>query len=832
MTGEFPLNVNDEAKRLREAIAAFEIARDAGRNPDPQEWLARYPELAEQLIEYFLAATHAPASSSSITAKPPRPPWAQELPPVSDWHALPVILELADDDVGPQEEEREKARDKRPNIGVGKALGWLVLVFLIQILLWLGLSFAIILFDARFSREERTLAAAVLSSVLLGLLGWLCLEKKPGRKLALRRIAGLHLLLVLLLVPPLVLVGEKVAAWTTQGLNEVFGHSPTRLMTLLWTDPNHSRAAYIELFDRAFDLLARQPWGIVFLLGCLLPAVNEEIFFRGFLGRGLVARYGAVPGVLCTSVLFGLVHIDPVQASNAMILGIVLHWVYLCTKTLLGPMLLHMMFNASVLGLRKLYLEEAFFPVGFDGSTQVSPLLLGTALLVVSALLYFLYQTMIRWLTSEGQEWSLGYVTAEIPADRELRPRWRPGIRPAFLGLAAGIYLAFLAVWAFVQPNWLDLNCFWMAYRQADSWAKKGQFAQALPFFDQAIDAAPDQAWIILDRGVAYHNLHKYDLAIKDYTEALRLDPSLILGYENRAGALNELGQFDKALADATKAIQLNPNRADNYNHRGVAHQGLHMYEQAVEDFTQTLRLQPAQAWAYLSRGIAYQHLRKFDLAINDYTTTIRLASSWGLAYENRAGALMAIGRFDQALADANKAIQLDPDHPQSYRRRGEAHQRLQNYRQAADDFSQAIRLDPTKAWDYLDRGIAYDYLGKFELAIKDYTEALKLAPLWAAAYENRAGALTQIGQFDKALTDVNKAIELDPKRARNYSRRGLAHQRLKKYQQAIEDYSQAIRMDPSEFWAYHHRGWLYFHLKEFKKSITDCDHAVRLDAQ
>jgi WD40 repeat protein/predicted Ser/Thr protein kinase len=39
--------------RLNEAIASFEQARDAGQNPNPQDWLTRYPEVASQLAEYF-----------------------------------------------------------------------------------------------------------------------------------------------------------------------------------------------------------------------------------------------------------------------------------------------------------------------------------------------------------------------------------------------------------------------------------------------------------------------------------------------------------------------------------------------------------------------------------------------------------------------------------------------------------------------------------------------------------------------------------------------------------------------------------------------------------
>jgi serine/threonine protein kinase len=46
----------DLEDRLHEAIASFEQAVDAKLSPDPEEWLARYPDVAERLREYFAAA--------------------------------------------------------------------------------------------------------------------------------------------------------------------------------------------------------------------------------------------------------------------------------------------------------------------------------------------------------------------------------------------------------------------------------------------------------------------------------------------------------------------------------------------------------------------------------------------------------------------------------------------------------------------------------------------------------------------------------------------------------------------------------------------------------
>jgi tRNA A-37 threonylcarbamoyl transferase component Bud32 len=53
--GNEPTTDHEDDDRLHEAITAFEEARDAGLDPDPQEWLRRYPEVAGRLADFFAA---------------------------------------------------------------------------------------------------------------------------------------------------------------------------------------------------------------------------------------------------------------------------------------------------------------------------------------------------------------------------------------------------------------------------------------------------------------------------------------------------------------------------------------------------------------------------------------------------------------------------------------------------------------------------------------------------------------------------------------------------------------------------------------------------------
>jgi membrane protease YdiL (CAAX protease family) len=57
------------------------------------------------------------------------------------------------------------------------------------------------------------------------------------------------------------------------------------------------------------------------------PGIAEEIFFRGFLQKPLIARWGRWPGIAIAAFAFGLMHLDLVQGALAVAAGLLLGWV-------------------------------------------------------------------------------------------------------------------------------------------------------------------------------------------------------------------------------------------------------------------------------------------------------------------------------------------------------------------------------------------------------------------------------------------------------------------------------------------------------------------------
>ncbi len=103
-----------------------------------------------------------------------------------------------------------------------------------------------------------------------------------------------------------------------------------------------------------------------------LAPIAEEWLFRGVIQQGLVARHGAVAGVVLTAVLFGVGHGGPGISAQAWLAvatagfatGVVLGVARAVTGSLLAPILLHGALNA--LATAALALGERFPVAGLN----------------------------------------------------------------------------------------------------------------------------------------------------------------------------------------------------------------------------------------------------------------------------------------------------------------------------------------------------------------------------------------------------------------------------------------------------------------------------------
>ncbi len=109
-------------------------------------------------------------------------------------------------------------------------------------------------------------------------------------------------------------------------------------------DVNNAETMVVALTK---DVTAPELVGIV-LATAVVPAIVEELLFRGVLTRAFLGR-GNLLALSVPSAMFGIFHLEPTQVAGAFVLGIGFAIARLYTDSVLTSILCHLVYNAYVL---------------------------------------------------------------------------------------------------------------------------------------------------------------------------------------------------------------------------------------------------------------------------------------------------------------------------------------------------------------------------------------------------------------------------------------------------------------------------------------------------
>lgn len=353
------------------------------------------------------------------------------------------------------------------------------------------------------------------------------------------------------------------------------------------------------------------------------------------------------------------------------------------------------------------------------------------------------------------------------------------------------------------------------AYSQptAKSEASHGK-AQKLPVTTSSAAAAR-----YFETGMVHYENHRWNFALRDWREAVALDPKFALAYtwicftttdpmeesQDRAKAkalLNHITPAEQSMVRwmagvhenrYVEGIQAMNDLAQAYPRDkrlnfliGYWLYKLDEYERSKTFTLQALEDDPAYATAYNQLGYLYSRVREYDKAIEAMEKYVKLLPNEPNPHDSYGEMLRLSGRFEDALEQYHIALKIDPTFYISQKELGETYAVMGQEERARTEYAKAIEEAPGNGLkaEYLQKS-AMTYLRdqKYDEADKAYREAAESAhtmgqwvwearayrimAMYQADHDTAAKELDQAESVLAANKDAVAQADLDEERAR-----------------------------------------------------------------
>ena len=222
-------------------------------------------------------------------------------------------------------------------------------------------------------------------------------------------------------------------------------------------------------------------------------------------------------------------------------------------------------------------------------------------------------------------------------------------------------------------------------------------------------------------------------------------------------------GRYQEAIAELSEAIRLAPGDASAYNARGFAWYKLHAFNRALQDLDKAIQLDETYVAAYHTRGLVRKAAGDLSKSEEDFrrAAMVSRVSGTEAADESIPKAKLApIPPPPPQAPGTSAAIPGDAAAPERIETARKLIQTSQ-YREAIEELNRAIRTAPQAAKAYNVRGFAWLKLHDYDRAISDLDTAIRLNPKYANAYHIRGVVRNLQGDHAGAETDLRREKEL-----------------------------------------------------------------------
>lgn len=274
------------------------------------------------------------------------------------------------------------------------------------------------------------------------------------------------------------------------------------------------------------------------------------------------------------------------------------------------------------------------------------------------------------------------------------------------------------------------------------------------------ITTSSDAAARYFETGMVNFENHRWNFALRDWHEAVQLDPNFALAYTWICFTTTDPAEESDARSKAKAAMSaVTPPEQLMVKWIIGAHEnnyveGIQSMNDLVAAYPRDKRLNfLAGYWLY--RQDEYEHSKKPTLqALAD-------DPNYATAYNQLGYLYSRTGDYDKALEALKKYIQLLPNEPNPHDSYAEVLRLSGRFDEALEHYRMALKIDPTFYISQKELGETYSLMGEEARARAEYTKAIREAPSSGlkAEYSQKL-ALTwvregKLAEADKAYLDA-----------------------------------------------------------------------------
>jgi tetratricopeptide (TPR) repeat protein len=229
--------------------------------------------------------------------------------------------------------------------------------------------------------------------------------------------------------------------------------------------------------------------------------------------------------------------------------------------------------------------------------------------------------------------------------------------------------------------------------------------SDARAVYQEALTAAPDDAYLRADSARLFEETGDLDSAIAEWQRARDLIPFAPAPYYYTGKLLARKGKLVEALSSLDRALQIRPDFPEALDETGQLLLQQKRPAEALVRFEKAATLEPQNPRLCVHRAEALARLERRAESMDQLREAVRLQPGYSEGHYLLGVELAVAGSVREAALEFLEVIKLTPNYAPGHLNLGVALARLGKTPEAIGQFRETLRLDPNnrKAQDYLD---------------------------------------------------------------------------------------------------------------------------------